>query len=180
MISEYTSLPKSYGSVIWMIPEPGSAKIIQAEINRLSDQFGTQAFQPHITTCRIPETVSLSEAEQKLDQITAQHFPFEVRFSELKTSAHPFQKLTLSLAYSENCNSLLNKLNKFFNDNRKFADLHLSLLYGYLSGSKFESKISETRKRLPDSITIPALAIVKLNGEPENWEILSEKKLSKS
>lgn len=161
------------------MPDDETSGIIQATINRLSIKFNSSPFLPHITGCRVDESdISPGKAEKILTHIADQHSPFVLQSGHLKSTDHPFRKLFLTFKNHSAASSLLNDLNHHFKSGAETANLHLSLLYSTVNKTEVWERIDKSKITLPDSLTISSLALIKLSGEPKDWNVIFEKKLS--
>ena len=57
----------------------------------------------------------------------------------------------------------------------KQNDPHISLLYSHLDCNQLTDKVLAVRKKIPEIVEICGIAMVELQGGPENWKILVQK-----
>src|SRR5437868_3322391 len=163
-------------TIYWLIPAQPERELFRKIIRILSKQFGTVAFEPHLTVCQAREQAS---AGKVLDELSANSITLRVRGIGKSSK---FTK-TLFVRFEPN-SSLRELLVQLGGDPASLGDPHLSLLYQELP--------EKTRRELAVTIKLPfrnvgfdsikAMSCVSPTETPKDvrsWGRLAGKRLSR-
>ncbi|HYW34339.1 MAG TPA: 2'-5' RNA ligase family protein [Balneolaceae bacterium] len=155
---------------LWIRPFGETAFELKQRIRRLSKQYGTPMFEPHITLVS-----GLYQGETELIQLTdtlaGSLSPFQVELKGLGYRDHYYQCLYFKV---KNTNSFLNVqkvAGKFFgyeSDEGYFP--HLSLMYGNIPEREKRRLISTMDKSEYIRFPIHSLLLIKTEGDVNDWE----------
>lgn len=158
--------------VLWMIPDPESAKRLGEMIAHFSNTFNTPLFSPHITLARVPHW-PLPKIIKQTKQLTSEFSEFTLLMRSPVCGKQPYQTFVSEihpappvLKFSERIDTLF----KGAYGKREF--FHVSLLYGQIPCDDLMAEFEELKTKLPDKISIQSISLVKVKGEVEEWQII--------
>lgn len=161
---------------LWIIPNPDVVSILQSEIDRLAELYQARSFLPHITAARLPVEPP-EKVEEALSVIAQQIDNYSIPFGDIELRPNPYQKMVIDLNHSTFFDEMSLSVDSTFKGSYSKREFHLSLLYGYTPNHLLESEKDKIFDRLPDECFARELAVVLLNGEPDEWrELFIEKR----
>lgn len=164
--------------VLWVIPNPEVTSILQSEIDRLAGLHQTTSFLPHITAARLPAKTS-DEIVKALNVIAQKINTHSMSFGEIRFSSNPYQKMVIELEDSPFFSELSQAVDLVFEEPCSKNEFHCSLMYGYGSTNLLQQEKQKTLDQLPEEWFAHELAVVSLNGEPDKWRVIHQKKFIK-
>jgi 2'-5' RNA ligase len=171
------NLPPVEGTILWVLPDSGSGKHFSSLIGSLANRYNSFPFIPHITIAGVPDWES-NEIKKAVNNISGNVEAFRLPVKKIQCGEHPYQKLTIAVEPNSGFKNILREIDHQFNGNfgkREFP--HLSLLYSRLNCSGLQKEIENLPHKLPESIGVQTLALVKLDGTPDQWEIIHSRSL---
>lgn len=87
--------------------------------------------------------------------------------------------MVIDLEESSFFSEMSHALDFVFQESISKNEFHCSLLYGYTPNHLLENEKKEILGRLPDEWFAHELAVVLLDGGPDDWRIIHRKKLKK-
>ncbi|MEX2455982.1 MAG: hypothetical protein WD381_01655 [Balneolaceae bacterium] len=164
--------------MLWVIPNPEVTSILQSEIGRLAKLHQTTSFLPHITAARLPvKTPDETETIKTVDKVSQRIQNHSISIGEIKLSSKPYQKMVIALGDSLFFSELGMAIDSAFQEPCSKKEFHCSLMYGYTSNDVLGNEKQKVLDRLPEEWFAHELAVVLLNGGPDEWKIVHQKKL---
>lgn len=166
---------------LWFIL-PGDARTrYRALIMRLSAQFGTPAFEPHITL--LGGLTGDEEAlRRRTRELAAAIGPFEARLLEAKWLDEYYRCLFVEVALSRALLDAHEAARKVFDQRLEGGFYpHLSLVYGDLKAPEKEAIVEEIGGYFDESVRIEELALYDTGGgTPPTWRCVERRRLGES
>jgi 2'-5' RNA ligase len=167
---------------LWWMPRKEKNSAPQGMINRLADVYGTIAFQEHMTLiglldCPPDYLPRIQSFAQKTAQTTK---PFFAEVIGLGSRDLHVQCVFLSVAPTEQMSEIHWTASQYLKGVTSYSYLpHFSLVYGDLNAAtKLEIYQGYYQDyawwEFPASIHIESLAIVEVEGHPDEWKIIEE------
>ena len=161
---------------IWIIPpEPFNDRLTQV-IARLSKQYSTLSFEPHVTLLGdllLPEEDMVSKTSQLADLLR----PFTLQLTTVSYLSEYFRCLFIKVEETEALMEANRKARTLFQReyDPRFMP-HLSLLYGNFTPEKKEAIISEIGRSFQIPFEVRSLHVVlsSSNIVPESWRKLAQ------
>ncbi len=150
--------------------------VLQDEIDRLSKLHQATSFLPHITAARLPVKTP-DEIVKALDEITERVNNHTISFGNIELGSKPYQKMVVDLNYTRFFSELSEAVDSAFQEPCSKNEFHCSLMYGYTPDNLLENEKIKISERLPEGCIAYELAVVRLNGGPDEWRILHQKKM---
>lgn len=171
-------LPESTGYSIWLLPDEMSSTLIQSAIRSLSEIFSSVSFLPHITLTGIPEGPSFSILKGFIKDLSESVKTFSVHTNEVICGRAPYQRFKLEVEDNLNLFKLSAECDKKFKgDYSKYGDFHFSLFYGFNRCEEIRDRFEKIDVNLPSKLYVQKIAVVKLDGPPEKWEMIYSRNL---
>lgn len=167
-------LPPLYGYVVWLLLSAESNRTVKKWIGILAEETGSPVFKPHLTLARIPGQLSFHEMQRVTDNLAKSFNPVNLKVTGIEYGKSPYQSFFLKVKMGHSLKSLHLSLLGFINKRNpdKGFNPHISLHYGHLADSEKE-KLKHTIQ-IPEDLYLTGncLALVKLNGRPNEWSIV--------
>ncbi len=159
---------------IWLKPPEEVHAELAGIISRLSHEFATPLFEPHVTLIG-----ELTGQEEQLigqtRQLAGQLRPFVVEFAELGCMDEFYRCLFIQVQETESvmrANAHARKAFRRESDDRYMP--HLSLLYGNLPTSVKQELVARIGRTFHQSFPVDRIHLVSTQGEPKHWYSLGE------
>jgi 2'-5' RNA ligase len=162
------------GHSLWLMPSGIIRDTITRVIKKLSTEYFTPAFDPHIT---LLGQVSGTEQEiiDKTTTLAKSLHPFPVRLGVLSGMNDYFRCLFARIEESKELIDANRIVRQVFNRETDPSFMpHLSLLYGNLSEDFKQEIISEIGKKLSLSFQVEAIHVISTNGAVGDWKKAAE------
>jgi 2'-5' RNA ligase len=158
------------GHSIWLLPAQPEYEFLQNVIIQLSESGATQAFSPHITL--------LGQLKQNVNWLKPQMHDvfkdvkaFDISLTQVGKFDRYFRSIVLLMAVNPVLEGLHAQAKTHFKAELQDGFMpHLSLLYSNLEGSQKNLLMKDILLRLPLSIKIEAVSLVKTEGGPLQWQ----------
>lgn len=155
---------------LWLRPFGDIAFRIQQRINKLSDQYDTPSFEPHVTLLsglRYGET----ELIQLTETLAGALSPFELLLTKAGYRDKFYQSLFVHIKKSDELMNAYNTALQLFGReaDEEFIP-HLSLMYGDLSQKEKERILSVMGREFHIRFEVHSLLLVKTEGKPDEWK----------
>lgn len=155
---------------LWLRPLGDIAFRIQQRINKLSDQYDTPSFEPHVTLLsglRYGET----ELIQLTETLAGALSPFELLLTKAGYRNKFYQSLFVHIKKSDELMNAYNTALQLFGReaDEEFIP-HLSLMYGDLSQKEKERILSVMGREFHIRFEVHSLLLVKTEGKPDEWK----------
>lgn len=158
--------------MLWLLPDPDSKERLKKIINRLSDQFSSPKFEPHITLGTVP-SLPLDSIKSKMAELVRDEFSFKTFLCPAECGEPSFQRFTSEVKPVDHFLNLSIKTDRLFEGkNGKRKNFHVSLLYGQTDCEMLHNYISESQIRIPNHVYVQKIALVSISGSPEEWELI--------
>lgn len=166
-------LPQLSGTVLWLIPSAKDASAFRKEIIRLSDNFSTVQFLPHLTLGRLPDS-STKDDIYSLKKSLQFKLPDDTyaEFDALRCTDNPYQNLVASLEPTPAVDRLQSEIEILIPGYIRKTEYHVSLMYGYIDCDRIKDKLTGLADRLPQKVHFSKLSAVELKGGPKSWHSL--------
>lgn len=155
---------------IWLRPFGEAAFELRQRIKKLSEQFHTPPFEPHITLLsglRRGET----ELTQLSDTLAGSLSPFEVELTELGYRDHYYQSLFIHVKQTPAFINAQNTAEKLFGcKSQEPYRPHLSLLYGNIPVEEKRKVMNTMRRSFPITFQVHSLLLIQSEGEVKDWK----------
>lgn len=157
------------GYSIWLIPSEEIHDELSGLLHRLSQQFNSPIFEPHITLIPgIEEPIEI--IKRKTKQLANNCGYFTIEFSNFGFSDEYFKSLYLNVKYSEELFRAYDEANKIFDRlNSPPFHPHLSLFYGNMNQNEKDKIILENRNLLDISFEVKQLNLYSTKGFSSDW-----------
>lgn len=155
---------------LWLPPSGDIAYRLQERIDKMSRQYGTPSFAPHITLLG-----GLKSSETELISLTgtlvSSLSPFDVTLTKAGYSDEFYQSLFLRVEK----NSVLEEVRKracqlFGRSDPSGYHPHLSLLYGDFPQEKKERILNITGREFYIRFPVKSIVLMQTEGPPEQWK----------
>lgn len=163
---------------LWVIPNPEVTTELQLEIDRLAELHQAVSFLPHITAARLPAKTP-DELVNLIENVSQRIKSHSISIERVRFSSKPYQKMVIQLKVSSFFEELSQAIDTVFQEPCSKNEFHCSLLYGYTPNHLLENEKQEILERLPDEWFARELAVILMNGGPDEWRIIHRKKLTK-
>ncbi|MDX1591236.1 MAG: hypothetical protein R3283_04700 [Balneolaceae bacterium] len=172
-------MQKTSGFSIWLLPDETSSNLLSAAIESLSKSLSSPLFLPHITLASVPSDSDSEILLDNLDQFASDRQELIVRAKDLICGKPPFQRYYLLLKESETLQQFSETMDSLLGGNySRKTNYHISLYYGFESCDEIRVAYDHGNMDLPNEMYIQSIALVNIDGYPEEWEILGQRKLS--
>lgn len=172
-----TPLPPLKGYALWLLPAPSARFSLDRVIHRLAAKLGTPSFTPHLTIASVTDD-QLHTVGEMLPDLAAELTKHSLSAGSLQVSDNPYQKLHLQIEPDDLLTQFYTTLASKLKLDVKSDNPHISLLYGSVDEEKLSAISGPIFEELPEIVLFDTLALVELHGTPNNWKIISSKKLS--
>lgn len=158
---------------LWLMPEGQTALRLQKLIARLSHEYSTPRFEPHVTLigeCDMSETAVLAKTKELASKIQ----PFDIRLNRIEYLDRYFQcvfikaEKTHHLMKTRACAWALFGKKK----DEKYMP-HLSLIYGNLPPQVKQSIVQAAGDTLELQFRVEKICLYHTAGSPEQWYCVS-------
>jgi len=168
-------LPAISGKVLWLLTDNSREPYFYNTISYYSAALNAPLFTPHVTLGRIPDK-NMDELLRIVNKLADDFHSFTVGIRDLECRTEPYQKLVLTLNPETTFHSICKEADRCLGGNySKQNDPHISLLYSHLDCNQIIDKEITARKNIPESAEIFGIALVELQGRPEDWKILVQR-----
>ncbi len=157
------------GYSIWLMPRGKTYDDLSDLLRRLSRQFNSPTFEPHITLISGLEE-SIEEVKVKTKQLANNCGSSTIEFSNFGFSGEYFKSLYLNVKYSEELFTAYDETNKIFDRlNPPPFQPHLSLFYGNMNQNEKDKIILENKNLLDISFEVNQLNLYSTKGFSSDW-----------
>ncbi len=162
-------MTRTSGYALWLMPAGEVYERLTAIISRLSREYYTPAFEPHITL-----SGSLAGAEDeilsKASDLAAHLRPYEVHLTSVGSLEAYFQCLFIKVRETEEVRAANQEARKAFHRelDPQYSP-HLSLMYGNLTRGAKEEIIAELETEFNLRFPVRSIHVWAINGEPKDW-----------
>lgn len=155
---------------LWLQPSGDIAYRLQERINKMSKQYGTPSFAPHITLLGGLKS-SETELVSLTDTLVSSLSPFDVTLTKAGYSDEFYQSLFLHVEKNSMLEEVRNRVCKLFDvrDPDGYRP-HLSLLYGDLSQEEKERILNITGREFYIRFPVKSIVLMQTEGPPQQWE----------
>lgn len=163
-------MKKLYGYALWALPDSGSSQRLQEIIDMLAQRYNTPSFVPHITIAHMLEgTEALLLAH--CVRLASEMHSFSWTLDKCEIGDDVYRSVYFTGSRFErlyDCHTqALTHLG--LTDEKPFFP-HCSMLYGSLEQAEKEHIRKELELLLPMSLSVTALALWSVCGEPADWK----------
>lgn len=166
---------RTRGYSIWLIPRDKTFKRLSDLIKKLSVQYKTPHFEPHVTLLG-GIIGSQDEIVDKTKELASKIRPYEIQLSGVDYLDYYFKLLFLKVKKARLVMGVNQKAREVFNmtNEEKYAP-HLSLIYGnFLESVKKEIIKSRKLENLEFSFTVDRVHLYRTEGEVKDWRKIEE------
>ncbi|MEX0647397.1 MAG: hypothetical protein WEA56_13240 [Balneolaceae bacterium] len=164
-------LPEADGSVLWLKPDQKSAAYFRKWIYRLSEQYSSPVFEPHITLSDDVSSFPREEVERALEEAARLTRPFRLRCTAVVCREYPYQKIIVKIDLSDDLAEVYKTIDLVFGGSySKKEDPHLSLLYSSLPCDNLTDSVKSTEEITTHELHVQFISLISLNGTPDVWE----------
>ncbi len=167
-------LHSAHAYSIWLKPAGEVRAGLAGIISRLSREYSTPLFEPHVTLIG-----GLTGQEEELiaqtRQLAGQLRPFVVQLGEVGRLDEFYRCLFIRVQETEpvmKANAQARKVFQRESDDKYMP--HLSLLYGNLPPAVKEEIMAQIGRRFRRSFPVDRIHLVSTQGEPKDWYHLGE------
>jgi 2'-5' RNA ligase len=157
---------KSYA--LWLVPEGEVYRRLARTIRRLSREFSTPVFAPHITLASgivAPER----EVTTKAAQLAKSLRPLRLRLIHLDSRQEYFRCLFAKVARTQPLVRAHRRAKEIFGLRGHAFLPHASLVYGNISDGKKRERVASLGRRFDLECEVRRLCIVAIHGAPSQW-----------
>lgn len=155
---------------LWLRPFGDTAFSIQQRINKLSKNYGTPSFEPHVTLLsgiRYGET----ELIQLTETLAGALKPFDLLLTKAGYRDKFYRSLFVHIKKSDELmNAYKTALRLFDYEEEEEYMPHLSLMYGDISQEEKERILSVMGREFHIRFEVHSLLLVNTEGKPDEWE----------
>jgi len=164
-------LPALDGYVLWLLPDHPSEIRLREPIERISKTVNAYPFHPHITIGNVPD-IDSGKLTHLLPQIADGIEPFVIQAKSVECRENPYQKLIIVLESHSRLLKVADSIDRIFGKEfGKRDDHHISILYADLHCSELSTERENLKKSFSKSFAINKIALTRLKGTPDEWEI---------
>ena len=168
------------GYSIWVMPTGQAYEKLSYFITKLSKQYGTPVFEPHMTVLgNIINTKQ--QIEEKTAQLASNLSPYAVTIKDFETSDEYYRNLVARVHRTQTIMHVNEKARQIF-DLQQIPpyDPHLSIIYGVLPEETKQRIIKHIEEDISEtSFKARSFHIVSTDGNPKKWRRVKEFALSK-
>ena len=158
------------GYALWLMPSGEVRQRLAGTILELSRQYGTPAFQPHVTLAG-SIVGPAREVESKMKDLARRIPPFTVRLTTVDGLEEYFRCLFVRVAQTHPIMSANAAAREIFRLPRRPAFMpHLSLLYGSLPSKEKERIIASLGRQFELEFRAATLQLYLIKREPAAWQ----------
>jgi 2'-5' RNA ligase len=166
--------PVGKGYALWLMPEESMFSLLAGRISRLSQEFSTPLFEPHITLLS-GVTGPEEESMAKCASLAGHLKPMRIELGDIEYSGEYFQCLFASVVPAEPIIQAHREARGTFDIRGEVAYTpHLSLLYGKLR-IEAKKKIAAAHSFLSgQAFEVTRIELYRVNGPPREWQCAGE------
>lgn len=165
------------GYSIWMIPRNSAYSTLSSIISKISNDYKTPDFKPHITL--IGELKGdEKDLISKTEELASQMSPFTILPLRVNLHNQYFRSLYLKIRETKELTQANQKAQEIFGKTENFFP-HLSLMYGDIPTIKKLDIISNLEK-ISIEIPVKSLHLYSTKGTIKDWHEIKEIPLSKN
>ena len=155
---------------LWLQPSGDIAYRLQERINKMSQQYGTPSFAPHVTLLgglKASETELMSLSGTLVSSL----YPFELTLTKAGYYDQFYQSLFLLVKKNKMLSFLRRRACRLFDlyDSDRYTP-HLSLLYGDLSQNEKERILNVMGREFYIKFPVSSIVLMQTEGTPEQWK----------
>lgn len=158
------------GYALWLMPSGDSYEILAQTILRLSRQYSTPFFEPHVTLLGgllEPEEAVLS----KTRQLAALVRPFGISLGSVDSQDEYFRCLFIRAKKTEALMQANSRARDIFNRHTEPPYLpHLSLMYGSFAPALKQSIIATIGRYFDMGFEVGSIHLISARGESHEWK----------
>lgn len=154
---------------LWLEPSGNIAYKLQERIKKLSKEYKTPVFSPHVTLLG-----GLNSSETELvplaNTLASSAKPFELELTKAGYLNSFYQSLFIRVEESSKLKELRKKACRLFDcgNNEEFMP-HLSLLYGDLSQKQKERILNIVGREFFIKFPVKNIVLMQTEGKPDQW-----------
>lgn len=172
------NLQETSGYSYWLLPDEYASKRLSSLIDHLAQFLSSPVFIPHITLSSVPESAQTDWLIDILDTFSSRAHSINVHTKDSVCGDPPFQRFYLSLKSSDELRAFSKSIDsQLGGDYARKENFHASLYYGFDSCSKIRSGYQKQHLDVPKDLYIQSMALVDINGLPDEWKIVYKKDL---
>lgn len=157
------------GYALWLMPSGEVRQRLAGTILELSRQYGTPAFQPHVTLAG-SIVGPAREVTSKMKDLAGRISPFTVRLTTADGLEEYFRCLFVRVAQTHPLLSGNEAARAIFRLPKRPAFMpHLSLLYGSLPSKEKETIVASLGRQFELEFKATSLHVYLIKGEPAAW-----------
>jgi 2'-5' RNA ligase len=165
------------GYALWLMPRGEVCQRLTGTILELSRQYGTPAFEPHVTLAG-SIVGPAREVESKVKDLARRIPPFTVRLTTVEGLDEYLRCLFVRVAQTRPIMSANEAAREIFRLPKQPAFMpHLSLLYGSLKSIEKERIIASLGRRFELEFKAATLHLYLIKREPEAWRRVASRGL---
>lgn len=155
---------------LWFEPSGDIAYKLQERIKKLSDEYNTPVFSPHVT---LLGSINSSETESisLTNTLASSLYPFELELTKAGYRDQFYQSLFIHVDKTPKLEEFRNRACQLFGieEEEKFMP-HLSLMYGDLSQKEKERILNLIGREFHIRFHVKNIVLMKTNGKPDQWK----------
>lgn len=165
-------IPVAKGYSIWLMFRKDDEIQLQIIINKLSSEFNSFLFKPHLTLLSGFE--SNNNLLKKFSDFVNGLSSFQINIKDIKYSAEFYKSVFLEVEKSDLLISLYLKASKLFRSNSNQSSFypHISLLYSSGSEEMKMRAVQKFQEFKSGRIFVDKIALVNTEGTPDDWKAI--------
>ena len=156
------------GLYLWLCPPDAEAHPLRALIRDLSDRLGTPPFEPHVT---LLGPVAAAGVEEQAARLAGALAPLELPLREVAGDPAFYRCLYARVEPTPALLGARAQARERFGEASPFQP-HLSFVYGRLDPAMQDELAAALAKRLPATMTVRHLDLIRTDGVPREWRRL--------
>ncbi len=166
--------PVGKGYALWLTPGEPMFSLLAGEISRLSQEYFTPRFDPHVTLLSgitVPEEEARAQSALLADSLK----PFRIELGDIGYLNEYFRCLFVSVVSTDVIIEARQAAQKAFGLRDKLPYTpHLSLVYGKLQ-IETKKRIAAGLGSLPgQTIEVRRLCLYRISGSPQEWKCVEK------
>jgi len=161
---------RSHSYALWLEPSGDVAFKLQERIRKLSKQYDTPPFSPHVT---LLGGIKATETElvPLANTLAASVEPFDLELTKAGCHNTYYQALFVHVKENSELKELRKNACRLFDcpADEKFMP-HLSLLYGNLPREQKERILNMVGRDFYIQFPVKNIVLMQIDGEPANWK----------
>lgn len=155
---------------LWFEPSGDIAYKLQERIKKLSDEYDTPVFSPHVTLLGSINS-SKTESVSLTNTLASSLHPFELELTKAGYRDSFYQSLFIHVDQTSQLAEIRHRACRLFGTGREEKYMpHLSLLYGDLSQKEKERILNLVGREFYIRFRVKNLVLMKTDGNPDQWK----------